>query len=134
MSEGRARKAVHQRAGGQCEMIDIRYALCKNEIENEDLTCTPCTGRLTFGPDDIQASCDTCGAWCGALVAAYEDPAVIAENARLLDALDQACASAALEGAEISEQWKERVGNALMTRGGLDNLIAARIAEVQVVE
>ncbi|MGI8306986.1 hypothetical protein [Saccharopolyspora hattusasensis] len=49
----------------------IRVARCTNVIEHNDLTAAPCTGLLRFTPDDVQAKCDTCGAWCGSLVADY---------------------------------------------------------------
>lgn len=40
---------------------------CRNVTEPEG---TPCKGHLTFGPDDREAPCDTCGGRCGRLVAA----------------------------------------------------------------
>jgi hypothetical protein len=38
---------------------------CQNEVEQPDGTAPLCTGTLTFGPGDLQAKCDTCGAWEG---------------------------------------------------------------------
>jgi hypothetical protein len=48
-----------------------RIARCTNDIERPDSTATRCQGRLYFEPDDLQSACDTCGAWCGYLVADY---------------------------------------------------------------
>lgn len=44
-------------------------ASCTNQIEPYGV---PCLGTLRFGPNDIQAACDTCGAWCGWMIADYE--------------------------------------------------------------
>lgn len=50
---------------------NVRTAACDNWIEHADGTATACTGLLRFGPDDTQAACHACGAWCGRLVANY---------------------------------------------------------------
>lgn len=46
----------------------FREANCTNYREDQD---RPCTGTLRFHLGDPQAACDTCGAWCGWLVADY---------------------------------------------------------------
>ncbi len=45
-------------------------APCSNDLWREDThDYVDCVGTLTFGPDDREAPCDTCGARCGRLVA-----------------------------------------------------------------
>jgi hypothetical protein len=50
-----------------------RTARCDTYDEARD---RPCPGLLTFHPGDVQAACDTCGGWCGYLVAHYTDESV----------------------------------------------------------
>jgi hypothetical protein len=50
---------------------NVRIALCTNYLEIED---KPCDGILRFLPDDVQAACPSCGAWCGYMVANYVRP------------------------------------------------------------
>lgn len=52
-----------------------RVAACENIIDEPDLTGHPCPGVLIFRPDDPQARCLACGAWCGSLAATYLSPA-----------------------------------------------------------
>lgn len=45
-------------------------APCGNDFWQEDThQYRDCAGTVTFGPDDRQGRCDTCGAQCGRLVA-----------------------------------------------------------------
>lgn len=48
-----------------------RTARCNNQIEHADLSASRCLGLLVFNPDDVQARCDSCRAFCGAGVADY---------------------------------------------------------------
>lgn len=48
-----------------------RVAACENYLELEDRLCG---GYLVFAPNDVQARCLSCGAWCGAQVADYISP------------------------------------------------------------
>jgi hypothetical protein len=55
-----------------------RTARCDNVIEPTDTFTSldgeyRCAGILRFADGDLQAACDTCGAWCGYLVADYID-------------------------------------------------------------
>lgn len=54
-----------------CEKHTVRLARCRNLHEHPDLTATACDGALRFGPDDLDAACDSCGARCGRDVADY---------------------------------------------------------------
>lgn len=55
-----------------------RRARCANKIEPDG---RPCPGALLFYPGDPQAQCSNCGAWCGAMVADYEEPVTGDANA-----------------------------------------------------
>ena len=49
----------------------VRVAWCHNFIEHPDATAARCTGTLYFRPEDQQAKCVVCGAWCGRGVTEY---------------------------------------------------------------
>ncbi len=45
-------------------------APCSNDVwDDETGARRDCPGMVTFGPQDSQAACGACGAWCGRLVA-----------------------------------------------------------------
>lgn len=57
--------------------VEPDVADCTNYLEVEDRQCT---GTLSFGAGDQQAACNSCGAWCGRLVANYRQPVAVAND------------------------------------------------------
>lgn len=59
---------VGSRLARALQYVPPRAADCTNVSEPDGV---PCTGTLLFHLADVQAKCDTCGAWCGSAVANY---------------------------------------------------------------
>lgn len=59
-----------QGSAGRVHYGQTFTAPCSNDLWREDTyDYAACPGTLTFGPDDREAPCDSCGARCGRLVA-----------------------------------------------------------------